>query len=96
MVYEALVELIPPGPQRDKALQAYLDFIGNSNLQQQSPVEWFVHAHSMLERVRNTSNGEPTKVLDTFQASGNPVLALYAAIQKTMASGVPSWATPSN
>src|SRR5258708_28528638 len=69
VVYEALVELIPPGAQRDRTLAAYLDFIGNSNLQQQSPVEWFMHTHSMLERVRNSNNGEPGKVLDAFAAS---------------------------
>ncbi len=37
VVFAALMELIPPGEQRDKMLQAYVDFISNSNLQQQSP-----------------------------------------------------------
>jgi hypothetical protein len=96
VVYEALVELIPPGPQRDKTLQAYLDFISNSNLQQQSPVEWFMHAHSMLERVRNTNNGEPSKLLDAFQSAANPVLVLYAAEEKVFGAQVPAWVTSSN
>jgi hypothetical protein len=96
VVYEALVELIPPGPQRDQTLQAYLEFIDNSNLQQQSPVEWFLHAHSMLERVRNTNNGEPSKLLDAFQSAANPVLALYAAEEKVFGGQVPAWVTNSN
>ena len=96
VVYEALVELIPPGPQRDKMIQAYVDFAGNSSLQQQSPVEWFMHAHSMLERVRSTNGGEPAKLLDAFERSGNPVLALYAAEERVFAGQVPSWVTNSN
>jgi hypothetical protein len=96
VVFEALMELIPPGVQRDKMLQAYVEFISNSNLQQQSPVEWFMHAHSMLERVRSTNTGEPAKLLDAFQSSGNPVLALYAALEKTFGGRLPSWVTLSN
>ena len=96
IVFQALMELIPPGAQRDKMLQAYVDFISNSNLQQQSPVEWFMQAHSMLERVRSTSSGEPAKLLEAFQGSGNPVLALYAAIEKTFGGKLPSWVTLSN
>lgn len=91
IVYEALVELIPPSPQRDKTIQAYVDFIVNSNLQQQSPVEWFMHAHSMLERVRNTNSGEPNKMLDAFESAGNPVLMLYAAEEKIFGAQIPSW-----
>jgi hypothetical protein len=96
VVFEALVELIPPGPQRDKTLQAFIDFIGNSNLQQQSPVEWFLHAHSMLERVRSTNTGEPAKLLEAYQSSGNAVLALYAAVENTFGGKLPSWVTLNN
>jgi hypothetical protein len=93
VVYEALVELIPPGPQRDTILTGYLDFISNSSLQQESPVEWFMHAHSMLERVRSTNSGEPDKVLEGFQKSGNPILSLYAKLERTFGSSVPAWVT---
>ena len=96
IVFEALMELTPPSPQRDKTLQAYVDFMGNSNLQQQSPVEWFMHAHSMLDRVRSTNTGEPAKLLDAFQSSGSPVLALYAALEKTFGGKLPSWVTLSH
>lgn len=39
---------------------------GNSNLQGQDPMSWFMPAHAMLERVRNTNNGEPVKLLAAF------------------------------
>ena len=92
VVYQALVELIPPGPQRDKTLEAYVGFISASNLQQESPVEWFFHTQWTLDRVRNTNSGEPGKILDAFQSSGNAVLALYAALERAFATKVPAWA----
>jgi len=51
--------------------------------------------HATLERVRST-NGEPAKLLDAFQGSGNAVLALYTAIEKTFGGKLPSWVTLSN
>ena len=92
IVYEALVELIPPGEQRDKALDEFIAFIGNSDLQGQDPVSWFMPAHAMLERVRSTNNGEPGKVLMAFEKSGNPVLCLYAALERTFPKSGPSFA----
>lgn len=95
IVYEALVELIPAGPQRDKTLEAFLEFVGNSSLQRESPPDWFVHAQSMLERVRNSSSGEPVKLLSGFQGSGNAVLVLYAAEERVFGAQVPAWVTNS-
>jgi hypothetical protein len=95
VVYQALVELMPPSSQRDKILEAYLEFVSNSNLQRESPLDWFMHAQWMLEQVRNSSNGEPAKLLRAFEGSGNAVLVLYAAEEKAFGSQVPSWVTNS-
>ncbi|HEX6897066.1 MAG TPA: hypothetical protein VF146_17430 [Bryobacteraceae bacterium] len=90
-VYIALVELIPPGSQRDKMLEAFVDFIGNSPLQQQSPVEWYNQASFMLERVRGARGGEPEKVREALERSGNAVLVLESALDKTLGVRPPAW-----
>jgi len=94
-VYIALVELIPQGQQRDKMLQAFIDFISASPLQQQQPVEWYNQAAFMLERVRINSDGEPAKVQQAFEQSGSPILALEAALDKALGSKPFSWVTSS-
>ena len=97
IVFQALVELVPAGAQRDKTLQEFIDFVSNSNLQQTSPAEWFAEVKTMLERVRTTNGGEPAKVLEAFERSGNPVLGLYSAEERTFGSKAPAWATaPAN
>jgi hypothetical protein len=84
LVFIALVELIPPGPERDKTLNVFVDFVSNSSFQQHSPVEWYLQAKSMLDRARITNNGEPTKVMETFEGSGNPVLVLETALDRKL------------
>jgi hypothetical protein len=49
----------------------------------------------MMERVRNASNGEPSKLLTAFENSGNTVLVLYAAEEKVFGGQVPAWVTNS-
>lgn len=77
----ALIELVPPGPESDKVMADYISFISNSNLYRESPAEWYLEPHSLLERFRP---GTPMrgKLLDAFQTSGNPVLGLTAAFEK--------------
>ncbi|HMD50563.1 MAG TPA: hypothetical protein VKG79_15740 [Bryobacteraceae bacterium] len=94
-VYIALVELIPQGPQRDKMLEAFIDFISSSPLQQQQPVEWYNQAAFMLERVRINGDGEPAKVQEAFERSGSPILALQAALDKALGAKPFSWVTSS-
>ncbi len=91
LVYTALLDLVPPGPQNDKILADYVDFVSNSSLYQQSPAEWFVEPHTILDRSQNVP-AQHAKVLAAFQDSGNPVLALEVALEKTFSNGLPTWA----
>lgn len=84
IIYEMLVELTPRGAERDKLIQTYVDFVANSGLQREKPVEWFFHAQSLLTRVRGENGGEPVKIAAAFVNSGNPVLALYMDLDKTL------------
>ena len=95
LVFEALAELIPAGPQREKVLLDFLNFIGNSNLQRQSPVEWFIQANSVLERIRH-SNDAFSKLSEAYQHSGNSMLALEIALEMTLGAKLPAPVTREN
>jgi len=88
IVYTALVDLVPPGSQSDKILADYVDFISNSSLYQQSPAEWFVEPHALLDRAQ-TDRARYAKVLAAYQDSGNPVLMLEVALEKAFNSNFP-------
>jgi hypothetical protein len=91
LVYTALLDLVAPGSQSDKIVADYVDFISNSGLYQQSPAEWFVEPHTVLDRSQNNPVLH-AKVLDAYQRSGNPVLALAVALEKTFNAHLPAWA----
>jgi hypothetical protein len=93
-VYQSLVELVPAGPQRDKLLEDYVSFLSDSNLYQQSPVEWFVGPQALMERVQSDGQ-ELRQVFDAFLASGNAVLALEARLHQFIPTGTPQWFTSS-
>jgi hypothetical protein len=95
IVYTALLDLVPAGAQSDKILADYVDFVGNSGLYQQSPAEWYVEPHTLLDRSL-TNPGLHSKVLEAFERSGNPVLALEVALDKAFSSSLPSWAVSAN
>jgi len=90
IVYTALLDLVPPGPQSDKILADYVDFISNSSLYQQSPAEWFVEPRTVLDRSQSIP-ALHSKVLEAFQGSGNPVLALEVVLEKTFNGNLPGW-----
>jgi hypothetical protein len=91
LVYTSLVELVPQGSQNDTILADYVDFISNSSLYQQSPAEWFVEPYSLLDRFQANA-AQRSKVLAAYQRSGNPVLVLEVALEKSFGSNLPSWA----
>ena len=91
LVYTSLLDLVSAGPQGDKILADYVDFISNSGLYQQSPAEWFVEPHMLLDRSQSNA-AQHLKVLEAYQGSGNPVLTLEVALEKTFGGNLPSWA----
>jgi hypothetical protein len=83
IVLTALIELVPPGSLNDKLLADYVDFISNSSLYQQSPAEWFLEPQALLDRFQANASMR-AKVLDVYQRSGNPVLSLEVALERTL------------
>lgn len=82
IVYEALLELTPAGDQEARVVDDYMGFLKSSNLQQQSPVEWYWHAHSTLNRLRNARPAGAQRLIAAFRSSGNPVLVLEDLLEQ--------------
>jgi len=81
-VLTALIELVPPGPENDQIIADYVDFISNSDLYQQSPAEWYLEPHTLLDRFQPGTSLH-MKLLDAYQRSGNPILSLEVALERS-------------
>jgi hypothetical protein len=81
-VYEAMLELAPPGDLSDRIIRNFVDFVKSSSLQQENPVEWFWHARATVVRVRPNHPEQAAKIVAAFRASGNITLMLDAMLEQ--------------
>lgn len=82
MVYEALLEVTPAGAERAGIREALVHFLASSNLQAQSPAEWFYQATAVLTRLQNSDGGESASLLEAYESSGNPALIVYVSLSR--------------
>lgn len=90
LIYMALLDSAS-GPDFEKTLAAFVEFLNSSNLQQQSPVEWFMPAKSLFDRFHDGNAVEAERVMAAYRESGNPILVLYAALEERYGSKRPAW-----
>lgn len=76
IVYQALLELAPRGDAVERTIASFVDFLRNSTLAERSPVEWFWHARSTLERVRADQPERAAAIAAAYRSSGSIVLLL--------------------
>jgi hypothetical protein len=81
VLFSGLIELIPPGDLRDRVLHSFLDFLRQNRMQRESRVEWFFHARQLMQ-VRGKD--DRPKVIEAMGNSGDPVLQLYAALERAL------------
>jgi hypothetical protein len=81
IVFEALLELTPPGELRDRVLENYIGFLQGANLAGQSPVEWFWHVRATVDRLA-TNRAAAAQLQSALARSGNVILTLEAILDE--------------
>ena len=81
--YSMLARLVPPGPARDNAMGVYLNFLETHYTAVKSRNLWFVWVRDMLGSARLAKDpAEREWILDHLVRSANPVIALYATLDR--------------
>jgi hypothetical protein len=81
--YSMLARLIPPGPARENAMGVYLNFLETRYTAVKSRNLWFVWVIDMLGSARLAKDpAEREWILDHLARSANPVIALYANLNR--------------
>jgi hypothetical protein len=81
---QALIEFTPPGPDRDRMVNTYIDTLRTSDLQQKSPAEWLWRADSLYRML--LYDPDRPKLDAAFRNSNVPALVLYAWFVEHMGS----------
>ncbi len=82
MLYETLLELLPPGELSDLVAGHFAGFLKSSDIQRQNVEEWLWRARSMVHRLRQSQPQKAERLLSEYQPSGNIDLMLEAMLDK--------------
>jgi len=89
-----LAVLVPPGPARERAMDAYREFLEQSYSSIRNHNLWFTMFRHMLYTARFSDDPKDKAwILDELARSSNPVIALYAKLETRV--GPPSATYPS-
>jgi hypothetical protein len=80
--YEGLLD-VTSGPLRARLVDEMVGFAIRSDIQRDSPEEWFFELRTAEDRVR-AGNAPGTDVLQGFERSGHPILVLEAALDRAL------------
>lgn len=91
-VYFVLVELTPPGANRERTLSEYTAYLKQHRLQTESFIEWFRNVYFLVRfgSLRESGQGEEAYrqymnlALDSLQISGDQSLQLYARVTRLL------------
>jgi hypothetical protein len=70
---------MPQSEVRARTLRSFIEFLRESDADRDRRALWFAILNRLLDAARGT---ERRTILATFEDSGNPVLALYARLDR--------------
>lgn len=79
-LFGSLVGVIPPGPDRERVLLAWLDYLQGSRIEQDDRIGWFLPVNTLIGRVAMDPLGLG-KLTEALRKSRNPVIALYVELE---------------
>lgn len=79
VLFTWLLDLIPPGALRSRALHAFVEFLRRTETDVNRRALWFAFVNRLLELAHGPSRDE---VLSAMEQSHQPVLSLYARLER--------------
>lgn len=80
-LFSGLIGVIPPGPDRQKVLLAWLDYLQGNRIQQDDRIGWFLPVNTLIGRVALDPIGM-SKLMGALREAHDPVIALYVELER--------------
>ena len=81
---DAALRVARAGPDREKVIRQYVALLKSSNLQQESPLEWYAQVQRSANSIRGLGPEARAVFLDELERSGAAVLSLYAVAARVI------------
>ena len=80
----AAVTMVPTGAELDKAVVQFLSYLANENMQQANFLLWFDQLAKLADLTRSLRPADHDGFLRAVEATGHPVLSLYAMRERIL------------
>lgn len=80
----AAVTMVPTGAERDKVVVQFLAYLVNENMQQSNFLLWFDQLAKLADLTRSLRPADHDRFLRAVEATGHPVLSLYAMRERIL------------
>jgi hypothetical protein len=78
--YFSLLDIIPKSPERDKMIEKFVSFLEQHSYQSLGAAEWFIYPKTIL--MGFFARGSHDEIVNAFLNSRDPVLGLYARLER--------------
>ncbi len=82
IILEGLNDLTPPDTSHDSVLREYLNFLSDSAMQRDNPIEWYWHVKRLITYVAKPNTKDYNDALETMASSGSPIMNVIARMEK--------------
>jgi hypothetical protein len=89
-LYSGLFELAPANASKLRVLLSYAGYLRNTEVKDQSHLEWLLHLHGLLKKIKLLDATDRTRVFDVFKNSGNQALQLYSDYDLLLTTPAPA------
>ena len=77
-LYSGMFELAPTNESKLRVLLKFAGYLRNINAKEQSRIEWLLHLHGLLKKIKLLDPADRTRIFDVFRNSGDQALQLYS------------------
>ena len=82
-LFGSLLGVIPPGPERERVLLAWLDYLDGNQIEQADRIGWFLPVNALIGRVALDPLGLG-KLTEALRKVHDPVIALYVELERVV------------
>lgn len=89
VLYNGLVQLVPPGTLHSNVLRSYALFLRDSRMQKESPGQWLYYAKLVLRTGGELKGKEQEEFMNILNNSGSPPFLVYSELGRLLSTGKP-------
>lgn len=77
-LYNGMFELAPTNESKLRVLLKFAGYLRGTNAKEHSHIEWLLHLHGLLKKIKLLEPSDRTRIFDVFRNSGDQALQLYS------------------